>query len=262
MPFLILLLVSCSAYPISDSLHLFKNRMVRLDYQNDYFNATDYYFTQGVRFDVWAPVFSKFPVSKLLLKLGKKAEDVHGMFFSQECFTPTSIRSDTILTGNRPFAACIFIGQVRISSLPEKKTRLTTEIVIGLLGSRAGCMETQQTIHGWIQGIDPHGWQYQVANDLILNYYAKYDKLIISRKYVELLGFCAIRAGTLYDNLSLGTKIRTGVMSSFSRCTKNPQKKYSVLPNYGDNLPLWRTTLLYRVEFLTEKVHMLSHGHK
>ena len=216
----------CAFASNPDSLKENKFRYVSLDYQNDYFNATDYYFTQGVRIDVIAPIFRKSPISKMLLRAGKNPVDVHGIFASQECFTPTSIRSDSILTGDRPFAACIFIGQMRVSSNKEKKYQLSSEIIFGFIGSRGGCMETQQTIHGWINGIDPHGWEYQISDDFIINYSAKYEKLVVTKKSFEFIPYLNIRAGILYDNASAGIKIRTGIMSSFFDSYKKPGKKF------------------------------------
>ena len=217
---------NCGFASNHDTLKGDKFRYVSLDYQNDYFNATDYYFTQGVRIDIIAPIFRKSPLSKILLRAGKNSVDVHGIFASQECFTPTSIRSDSILTGDRPFAACIFVGQSRISSNIEKKYSLMSEIIFGFIGSRGGCMETQQTIHGWINGIDPHGWEYQISDDFIINYSSKYEKLVVAKKSFEFIPYLNIRAGTLYDNASAGIKIRTGIMNSFFDANIKSAKKF------------------------------------
>ncbi|MEW6469899.1 MAG: lipid A deacylase LpxR family protein [Bacteroidota bacterium] len=213
---------------LADSAGKERIRFISLDYQNDYFNATDYYFTQGVRLDAVAPVVGRSPFRLVLPKAGKKAQDVHGLLISQECFTPTRITSDTILTGDRPFAACIFIGQQRISSNAAAKYRLISEVTFGFLGSRAGCMETQQTIHGWIDGIDPRGWQHQVSDAVIVNYHFRYEKPVLMKKSLELIPFFGLRAGTLYDHAEAGINLRTGRMNAYFDQYRRGTKKIMI----------------------------------
>ncbi|HWY34995.1 MAG TPA: lipid A-modifier LpxR family protein, partial [Nitrosopumilaceae archaeon] len=75
--------------------------------------------------------------------------------------------------------------------------------------------EEQKDIHRWTKNIQPLGWQYQISNDIILNYSIQYEKGFLNSNYFELIGLTKIRLGTLYDDLSTGFLIRTGIMNSY-----------------------------------------------
>ena len=80
---------------------------VRLSYDNDFFEATDRYYTQGIQLTVIHPIIKYSPLSYALIRLNKNAANYYGLQFEQDCFTPRSIRYDSIPFGERPFASCL-----------------------------------------------------------------------------------------------------------------------------------------------------------
>ena len=92
----------------------------------------------------------------------------------QDCFTPASIRRDTFLRGDRPFAATMYLGHFKISNREEKKQRLISEIDLGAIGPCAVCEEEQKGIHRSLLNIQPLGWEFQISNDVLLNYRMRY----------------------------------------------------------------------------------------
>ena len=89
----------------------------------------------------------------------------------------------------------------------------------------------QKTIHKWINDRQPKGWQYQIKNDLILNYEAGIEKNILHLKNHFLLnGFANARIGTLNNKFSAGLvimfgKINQGITSVFSGTETDESKK-------------------------------------
>ena len=83
---------------------------------NDYFSATDYYYTQGYNFELTSPWLRKNPLNPLFKKL-KKSDQKYGLSIEHMGYTPTSISSDAILYGNRPFAAAIMLKSFLVSTL-------------------------------------------------------------------------------------------------------------------------------------------------
>ncbi|TND07724.1 MAG: hypothetical protein FD123_3043 [Bacteroidetes bacterium] len=202
----------------------------RFTYENDFFTATDYYFTQGVRIEIVLPAFRKNPVSRLLLSLHGGLDEEFGLSVNQQCFTPTSIREDVILFGDRPFAGAIFIGFHRISVHPSKMLRITSELDLGGVGPCSSCRETQESIHTWLDNVYPHGWQFQVQNGPVLNYTAKLEKGFFARDHVDLSGHGTAAAGTLYSNLAAGMLFRAGWM-----------RNYFTVPDAKTKLRFWFT---------------------
>ncbi len=192
-----------------------KNHYFRINYDNDFFSATDRYYTQGILIDLVAPVIRYSPLSYTLIKLNKRAQNYYGLAFNQDCFTPRSIRYDTLNYTERPYAASMFVSHFLTSIDPEKKRRLTTKLDLGIIGPCARCEDEQKAIHTALVNIRPLGWEYQINSDYILNYSALLEQGFITKKYFEFIGIAEGRVGTLYDDASLGITVRAGFMNSY-----------------------------------------------
>lgn len=182
----------------------------RFHYENDFFHATDRYYTQGIRLELSAPFIARSPLRHALIGLGKTAEERHVLFAQQECFTPGSIRRDTILRTDRPFAAAMYLGERKTSTDIAKKRTLSTSIIFGVLGPCAICAEEQVGIHRALDNIEPLGWQFQVAQDVILNYGAELDQRLLRHRFAELSGGLSANAGTYRTNVGTHARLEIG----------------------------------------------------
>jgi lipid A 3-O-deacylase len=192
-----------------------RDHYFRFNYDNDFFSATDRYYTQGILAELILPGLKKNPFSKTLIKLKQASQNYYGLGFEQDCFTPLSIQHNTIYQGERPFAATLFISNFLVSISQEKKQRLTTSLDVGIMGPCAVCEEEQKGIHKALNNIQPLGWQYQLATDYIINYHIKLEQGIYARRYFEFITLGEVRAGTLYDDVSLGVLLRAGFMNGY-----------------------------------------------
>ena len=187
----------------------------RLNYDNDFFSATDRYYTQGILAELILPGLKRNPISRTLFKLKNTSQNYYGLAFEQDCFTPVSIQHNTIYYGERPFAATMFLSNFLVSMSEEKKQRLTTSLDLGVMGPCAVCEEEQKGIHKALHNIQPLGWQFQIATDYIVNYRAKFEQGLYTTKYFEFVGSTEARVGTLYDDVSLGILLRAGFMNGY-----------------------------------------------
>ena len=186
---------------------------IRLHYENDYFSGTDEYYTQGVNVEWMTPVFKKNPINRILI-LPKEGTHQFGIALDHNAYTPTSIYFNNILYGDRPFAASFVVKTFAISNHPTKKYRITSAFSVGIIGEAAGAHQIQKTIHRWIGDTDPKGWQYQIKNDIVINYEARIEKNIIRSRYFIANYFTAGRIGTLSTKFSAGGTIMTGKLNS------------------------------------------------
>src|SRR5581483_7658278 len=105
--FFIFIYIPCAfAQKDSSSIKVSSNKFVRLNYENDFFTQTDDYYTQGIKLEVVNPVFRYSPFMWLLPRLSTSTVQ-YGLSAVQDCFTPTSITSNTILYGDHPFAGYV-----------------------------------------------------------------------------------------------------------------------------------------------------------
>ncbi len=188
-------------------------KYVRLHYENDYFTATNYYYTQGINLEMVAPSYNKFPLSRLLVTAGGRKQ--YGISIEHNGYTPTSIKSNDILYGDRPFAAALMLKTFSMSSDSMRRFRIVSSLTLGVIGSAAGGYEMQKSIHRWINGQEPFGWQYQIRNDAIANYEVGIEKNFISSGNTFLVnGFATARAGTLNTKFSTGAVVMLGRLNS------------------------------------------------
>lgn len=187
-----------------------KERSVRLSYENDYFTASDRYYTQGINLEIVNPGLRANPLNYLLLK-PRHFKVKYGLCLEHNGYTPSSIRHAEVLLNDHPFAACLMLKSVVMASNPEKGIRVVSSLSTGVMGPIANGACMQISIHKWTNNIQPLGWENQVKNDIILNYQVNFDKNIYTfKKYLSLIACGEIRAGTLSDRAGAGVVIMAG----------------------------------------------------
>lgn len=187
----------------------------RYSYDNDFFSSTDRYYTQGIRFELILNSLKYNPLSYLLIKINKKVKNYNGLAFERLGFTPRSIRVDSIYRGERPFAAVSFLSSFLISLDNGKQQKLFSQIDLGVIGPSSFGEEEQKYIHRKLNNIQPLGWEHQIANDVIVNYTLQYEKGLIMKRYIEMIGTTEARIGTLYDDACIGGFFRLGRMHNY-----------------------------------------------
>jgi len=207
------------------------NQYFRYYFDNDFFASTDYYYTQGHNFELVSPKLLKNPINKLFIKL-KNSEQKYGLSFEQAGFTPTNFESDEILYDDRPYAAAIMLKSFLVSTDTIHKATFSSTLSFGIIGPFSSAEEIQSKIHEWIGRQIPLGWQYQIKNDVILNYDISYEKQLYRLNNLFALNFNAkLRLGTMNTNISGGLTTTFGKINSpfVSLKSKNDFQIYGYL---------------------------------
>lgn len=190
------------------------DKFIRLHYDNDLFTGTDYYYTQGYAVEVVNPALRKNPLSHLLLKI-KNSQTQYGLTFEHIGFTPTSIRSNAILVGDRPFAACLLLKSFAMSTDTLRRVRVSSVLSVGMMGPVALGSEIQTALHRLTNGIEPCGWQYQIRNDVLLNYTLNYEKQLYAyRQALSVSAMGQAQAGTFSNRVQTGIVVMAGRFNS------------------------------------------------
>jgi lipid A 3-O-deacylase len=205
----------------------------RLKYDNDFFSATDRYYTQGIILDFIHPLAKRSPLAHSLLKLPLASHNYYGLHLEQDVFTPISIRykGGEIYYEERPFTAIFFLSHSLNSINAIKNILLYSQLDIGILGPYAKGEEEQKGIHKALDNIEPQGWQNQLSTDIILNYRTKLEKAIITYKHFVLTASFSARLGTLYTDMGSGIRMQAGLFNTWHNyLTKSntPVKKFRI----------------------------------
>jgi len=218
----------------SSMILLSHDRSIRINFDNDLFDNTDRYYTNGVRFDFISPSLKQSPLSWLMVPYWGQGINYYGVSIGQNMYTPSTTKIAGIQYGDRPYAAYLVFGSFKISNDPVKKFRQTSELDLGVIGPSSFGEFFQKTVHSNIPtNSEPLGWEYQIQNDLVLNYNLTYEKSILSYRNVELNVNGAGDLGTLFTNFGGGFQFRAGLMNpyfdsyGFSGKLVNKAKGYS-----------------------------------
>ncbi len=203
-------------------------RSVTLNYDNDVFTQSDCYYTQGIFLNMNLPILRKNPISKILMRLPKGHRESFGISYNNTSYTPTSIKSDSVLVGDRPFAGTIYFGLNRVTCNSDKKIRLFTELDLGWIGPAAMGYQIQRDIHKWTNNPTPHGWDNQIRNDVIINYTIKLEKGLLTKKIIDIVGYGIVNGGLMFNDAGLGMTTKIGI--------KNP---YFDLPGFSKKFQCW-----------------------
>jgi len=197
-----------------DNTSTFRNiqskKYLRFSYDNDFFTKTDYYYTQGITIEYVHPRMKNFALAKLLIKPGN-SENKFGVTANLFGYTPTSISSNAILYGDRPYQSALSIKTFITGSDTIRQHRLASAISIGVFGPLAQGEEMQTIIHRWVKNKIPRGWDNQIQNDVIINYQLNYEKKLVETGNGLLInGAAEARMGTLHDRIGAGINFMAG----------------------------------------------------
>ncbi|MFI5345433.1 MAG: lipid A deacylase LpxR family protein [Elusimicrobiota bacterium] len=184
-------------------------QVLRFDYANDYFTGTDRYYTQGIGLQYFFPALKRDPAAFLILRLPGEDYDA-GLVLRNSGFTPSRLTSDAPLIGDRPFAATLTAGHVVVSRDRERGLTLTAELEGGVIGQAAGGKWQQVGIHRGTGNLIPRGWDNQIRNDLVLDYFLRLEKTVARARNAEFGVYGDVTVGTLYDNAAFGVSGRVG----------------------------------------------------
>lgn len=211
---IVLCITSTTFAQVDDNTAVYRNvgsnKYFRIHYDNDFFTNSDYYYSQGISLELAHPGIRNFFLSKLLIQ--PTGNDMkYGVALNDIGYTPTSISSNEILYGDRPFAASIYLKTFVIATDTARHRRISSALSMGVIGPAAGGKQMQTGIHRWLNNITPMGWQYQIQNDVVLNYQVNYEQKLWSFKNILLLNAGAgFQAGTLKDKLGSGFSLMIG----------------------------------------------------
>ena len=184
-------------------------KVLRFDYANDYFTGTDRYYTQGLGLQYFFPALKRDPGAFLILRLPGADYDA-GLVLRNSGFTPSRLTSDAPLIGDRPFAATLTAGHVVVSRDRERGLTLTAELEGGVIGQAAGGKWQQVGIHRATGNLIPRGWDNQIRNDLVLDYFLRLEKTLLRAERADFGVYGDMTVGTLYDNAAFGVSGRVG----------------------------------------------------
>ncbi len=139
--------------------------------ENDVTGTTDQYYTAGQQIGWTGPTgdvpgfLSKF--GHALLGAGNQRMSID---ISQQLYTPADTQLNPPDPNDRPYAATLLMTGQLIQDTDVSRTRLGVQL--GVLGPDAGGEIVQNDFHGILGNTPAKGWDYQLDNRPVLNFFA------------------------------------------------------------------------------------------
>jgi hypothetical protein len=206
------ILVKGSADSLFQSaIQLSNDRVLRISFDNDIFDYTDQFYTNGIRFDLVTPALSDNPVKYILLPYWSAAKNYYGLSVIQNLYTPSTTKIDGILYGDRPYSAYLLVKSFKVSNDKVHHFRQTSELDLGVIGPASMGGTVQDWFHKSVpSNTEPLGWEYQIKNDALVNYNFSLEKGIINTGHIQLIVAATGALGTLYTSTGGGLNLRLG----------------------------------------------------
>lgn len=221
------------------------NQFLELGFDNDFWDYTDYYYSNGVYLSYSHPNFARSPLSYLLISNGKSGVDYYGITLVQNLYTGVQPKVDSIVPGDRPWAAYTTLGQNLISFDPINKMRHYSEINFGIVGPYSGGGFIQDLVHTILpNNSPPQGWHNQINTDYIIDYQYKLRSLLYEAYKFESYLIAGAQVGTLRDNLKWGFGGKYGNFIPFYQNMSTYNRK-RISPNFDRKL---RFHFLFEIE--------------
>jgi lipid A 3-O-deacylase len=210
-------LFSGNESPLSKKyIALGRERYLKINFDNDIFDNTDRYYTNGIRIDIISPFLKSMPLNYVMIPYWRAAINYYGICIVQNMYTPSTTKVGGILRGDRPYAASLYLGSYKISNDPIYRYRQTSELDIGIIGPSSLGGVVQKSFHEAVPtNNEPLGWVYQIRNDLILNYTFKAEKGIISGRNFEMNCNGEAALGTQFTHIGGGMTVRAGIFNPY-----------------------------------------------
>jgi len=206
--------VECGPFP--SVIELSREQYFRMQVDNDLLDNTDRFYTNGILLEYIGPALSRSPLSKLTIPYWHQGINYYGMSLVQNMYTSSKTKKAGIPYGDRPYAAYLYLAAFKITNDPVRRFRQSSELQVGVIGSASLGGSVQTWFHSSVPTNDePLGWDYQIANDLLLNYAVSYEKGLVSTRNVELNLTSTGILGTVYIQANGGFYFRAGDMNPY-----------------------------------------------
>ncbi|PKP49850.1 MAG: hypothetical protein CVT92_14875 [Bacteroidetes bacterium HGW-Bacteroidetes-1] len=184
------------------------NKYLLIDFENDIFTNTDFYYTNGTQISLIHPGLQHFFLLNRLPDAGKGSINHYGIGLRQNMYTPVDPEGEFINYNDRPFSGIMMIELFKISTCHQRHLRLTATIQLGAIGAISLASTFQNAAHE----LKPNGWKFQIKDDVLLNINVAIEKNILKTRNVEINIEGKAFLGTYQTKAATGLKFRAGIL--------------------------------------------------
>ena len=192
-------------------------KLFRLELDNDTFVDSDGGFTAGLSVQLHSPLFDEWPsvLDRWVGRVPGLSDDGPGARVvrrawgvTQLVITPQDITIAAPQPNDAPWAGMLG-GYVSWSSYDNERLA-ALQVYLGCIGSCSHAEEIQKFFHNSLgRGKEPHGWQNQIADELLVNFNYEYRRKLWARAHYDPRGWS--------HDLSVGAQAGVGTFATYAQ---------------------------------------------
>ncbi len=154
---------------------------------------TDQYYTAG------QDIYYRFLLNS------KKREhpptSILSLHYGNKIFTPKNVDTDDPKLMDRPYCGWTFIsGELR--TIKKQNASNLFALQFGMVGSETGMGQLQQWLHQAINLYGIEGWNYQIANEIVVNVNFSHTRSFAIAEWADMVSSTSVWVGTGNNRLS------------------------------------------------------------
>lgn len=141
------------------------------------------------------------------------SKNAYGFKMNQRMWTPNEIKIATPQANDRPYTGLLQL-ESHTSSYKNDYAQKNW-LAIGITGPASGAEQIQNYFHDWLGASEPKGWQYQIEQQLTLQFAYEVDALLYRKPSIantdwEISSFAHIDIGNFRSQADVGLMLRWG----------------------------------------------------
>lgn len=198
---------------------VYRDQELTIKNENDVytFRDSDKYYSNGLIVNYrWISSPGKFLIPE---RFDSTAKLIIETEFSQKFFTPKFLRNEDVQDFDRPYAGTLS-GAVFINYFKTNRVKWRYGLDLTLIGPASGAGDFQIWYHRVFGFPTPRGWDFQVPNELTLNFVGEFQRqFFMIDGSLDLMATTSAMLGTGFTNAKQMLDFRIGRLSDLNRST-------------------------------------------
>lgn len=194
----------------------YRDQQLSITSENDVYKLQnkDQYYSNGIIFNYR---FVPRPGTFYRAKKNDSVKYIINIELAHKFYTPFDIKRTDVRTFDRPYAGTLN-GALSVTKFPSKDRAWTYGFDLGIVGKASGAEAFQIWYHNWANFPEPQGWEYQIKNELYLNFIGEFNKqFLLLPGTIDLVTYSKISLGTTRFNIDNGLDFRFGKLQSLNQ---------------------------------------------
>lgn len=204
-------------------------------YENDIVFFTDQYYTSGTDINYALLLKNGSALNKAFSKKSLDSAKVIARFnYGHKIFTPSKIKEPDVTKRDRPYAGWQALSAT-VTNFPRESAANRYTLEIGLVGEKSGMGNFQQWYHRKNGITTPLGWEYEIANEVVLNLGYNRKQNLVRRRVLDVNGEFDVQLGNGISYAGIGALARIGRFNSLINTAYTDSRLSNDIPAVGNS---------------------------